>query len=499
MSEGRDAAPARPRRVHELLDAAVAARPQAAAVTDPAGTWTWAELSGAVRGCAGWLAERGVGTGSRVVVVAATDRRVVALLYACSVLDACFVPLAPDSGERYRRQVVADCGPDLVLTDADALPPHALLTAAEAPAPPPATPPPPTPAAGPEADQDGPALLIYTSGSTGSPKGVVCPHPQVLSACSAIAERLRYQADDVVLCRLPLSFDYGLYQVLLCALAACRLVLAGPGGDLGLLATARRTGVTVVPLVPSLADLLLRLARRDTGPTRIRLFTNTGEALAPAARAALRERFAGARVQLMFGITECKRVAIMEPDGDLARPHAVGRPLTGTTVDILGPGGEPLPTGETGEITVTGPHVMAGYWRAPELTRRTFRPDGPGGRVRLHTGDFGRLDADGYLYFAGRRDDVFKSNGVRTSVAEIESAARDVPGVTEAAFLPPGAGGPAVLYAVTDLTPEAVLRAVRRLLGPDKAPARCLVAPALPHGPNGKIDRAALRTRQESR
>src|SRR5205823_4066993 len=108
--------------------------------------------------------------------------------------------------------------------------------------------------------------------------------------------------------------------------------------------------------------------------------------------------------------TECKRVSIAKPNADLVRPGSVGRPLDGTEVYAVDASGRRLPPGAVGQLVVRGPHVMAGYWRAPELTAARFRTDGNGGRL-LYTGDLGRVDAQGHLYFLGRSDDQYKQNG----------------------------------------------------------------------------------------
>ncbi|MET7620110.1 AMP-binding protein [Streptomyces sp. NPDC005408] len=475
--------------VHDILDSARDRSPDAVSVRDARGAWTYRELADHTVRYAGWLLARGVGPGDRVLVHAASDRRVVALLYACSRIGAALVPLGTGVPAAQRDEIVSDARPRLVLGDETALPPLDGEPSGDEAA---------TPATGPQAgvpaDALVPALVVYTSGSTARPKGIVCPHRQVVFAACAIAERLRYRADDVVFCRLPLSFDYGLYQALLAALATAELVLAGPGDDAGLLAALRRRNATVVPLVPSLASLLVKLAARDRRPTRVRLFTNTGEALPPPTIEGLRERFPGAGVQLMFGTSECKRVTIADVDADRLRPGSLGVPLRGTEVEVLDESGARIPAGSAGEIVVSGPHVMAGYWDAPELTARVFRRDPHSGELRLHTGDFGHLDADGHLYFHGRRDHVFKHNGTRTSVTEIEAAALTVPGVTAAAVVPPTGGRGALLYAVvTSGSPAGVLRELHERIDPLKVPALCRVVRELPLGPSGKIDRTALR------
>jgi acyl-CoA synthetase (AMP-forming)/AMP-acid ligase II len=223
--------------------------------------------------------------------------------------------------------------------------------------------------------------MIYTSGTTSRPKAVTSSHAQVHFVTLAIAERLGYCADDVVFVRLTLSFDYGLYQVFLAALSTAAVVFSDSGPDLTLDRQIRAAGATVVPLVPSIAATLTALVERvrtdppGGPPSRVRLFTNTGAALGREAVNRLRRAYPGAAVCLMFGITECKRVTILEPDGDLTRPNSVGRPLPGTEVQILTGAGTPVPTGEVGEIVVRGPHVMTGYWRAPELTGARFPAD----------------------------------------------------------------------------------------------------------------------------
>lgn len=200
----------------------------------------------------------------------------------------------------------------------------------------------------------------------------------------------------------------------------------------------RETGATVVPIVPSFATMIVSLAKRDTEPQApVRMFTNTGAALPPATIDALREHFPGARVVRQYGQTEAKRITVMPPEEDRERPGAVGLPLPGTRVLIVDADGNELPAGEVGEIVAVGPHVMPGYWNSPEITADTFRTDPASGQRSLHTGDYGSLDADGYLYFEGRRDDMFKRKGLRMSTLEIEGAAMDIPGVRAAAALAP--------------------------------------------------------------
>jgi len=483
--------------VTDLLDAAVAARPDATAVRDPDGAWTYAELDLAAHACARWLYRLGVSTGDRVVARVDNCREFVALLFGTLRIGAVFVPINPQMKAFHLRQVLHDAQPRLVVAqDAQAvfeLTPRPVWPveyvremlrtpdSGRRPVPPV------------EPDPDRLALLIYTSGSTSAPKAVMSTHRPILFAARAIARRLRYTADDVVLTAIPLSFDYGLYQVFLALLAGAELVVTSPERHVGLLASVRAHGATVMPIVPSLGEMLLRLAARDRNPQPlpVRLFTNTGAALTAPLIAGLRQAFPKAGVVAMFGTTECKRITVEEPDSDLVRPGSVGRALDGTEVLILDDDGTALPPGAVGEIVVRGPHLMSGYWRAPDLTAQRFRRDRRYGTV-LHTGDYGHLDAEGHLYFSGRRDDLFKRRGLRVSALEIEAAARDIPGVREAAVLPPAGGRDVVLFAATDLDGPRVLRELAVRLEDGKVPPVCVVRDELPLTPNGKTDKRQL-------
>jgi acyl-CoA synthetase (AMP-forming)/AMP-acid ligase II len=249
----------------------------------------------------------------------------------------------------------------------------------------------------------------------------------------------------------------------------------------------------VLPAVPSMAASLNRMIALSGGELpNLRLMTNTGAAMAEQTLAGLRARLPQLRVQLMFGLTECKRATIMPVDEDLRRPGACGRALPGTEVFTVDADGRRLPPGTVGEITVRGPNVMAGYWRSPEMTRQRF-PMVDGLFPELRTGDFGMVDEDGYLYFSGRRDDIYKARGFRVSATEVEAAAQRVAGVTGAAVLPPDADRQhPVLFVTGDLEANQVLRLLSKEIEPYKVPTQCRVVERLPLGRTGKVDRRAL-------
>ena len=487
---------AEPTLLHHFLDRAAGAFPDRSALTCGGATHTYRELDAASHRLTGWLRGRGLGRGDRLLIAAAPDASVVALCYAASRLGVVFSVVHEDVKSAILRHVGADCQPRLIVSDnpdwtrvPDAtLVGSASLAAATgddgAGA-----------AAGPGAADPlavDPVCLVYTSGSTAMPKAVVSTHQQAVFVTRAIASQLRYHADDVVYVALPLSFDYGLYQLFLAAAAGAHVWLGGTAGP-GLVGELSRARATVLPAVPTLATTLARLLDRHRGEVPpLRLLTNTGAAMPAATLARLRAAVPGLGVQLMFGLTECKRVSIMPVDGDLHHPGSGGRPLPGTEVRVVDDHGAPVPNGTTGELVVRGPHVMSGYWRRPEQTAQRFvRRDGL--FPELHTGDYGWLDDDGYLYFAGRRDDLYKSRGFRVSTVEVEAAACRVDGVRAAAVLTPGPGrADAILVVATALGPLDVLAGLRRELEDFKVPPTCVCLDALPTNGNGKIDKQAL-------
>ncbi|WP_231500241.1 class I adenylate-forming enzyme family protein [Saccharothrix sp. NRRL B-16314] len=486
-----------PRLLHHLLDERAAATPDAPALTTADGTLTYREAHDTSLRLAGWLTARGVRPRDRVVIAMPTTIDVPPLLHAASRVGAAFCVLHEQVRGNGLTHVLDDLEPSLLITADEEASTQAhrrgipvamaadLRTAAATA----------EPVALPEPSPDDIVCLSYTSGSTALPKAVISEHRQMVFAATAIHHEIGYGPGDVVFCPLPLSFDYGLYQLFLAALGGAHLWLGSvvQGGP-GLLKALVDADATVLTATPAMTETLVWLLERTTVvPQRLRLLTTTGAAMKHHTAAALRAALPALRLQIMYGLTECKRVSIMPPDEDLTRPGASGRPLPGTEVHVQGPTGERLAVGETGEFVVRGPHVMPGYWRREDLTADRF-PLASDGTRELHTGDYGRMDEDGYLYVDGRRDDIYKERGFRVSTTEVEAAAQTVPGVRLAAVIPPrdAPGSSAVLVVTGDVRPRAVLGALRSRIEPYKVPQECVVVDEIPLSGNGKLARAAL-------
>ena len=343
------------------------------------------------------------------------------------------------------------------------------------------------------------ACLVYTSGSTGEPKGVMCDHDNVQFASAAIMTYLGSREDDIVLCALPLSFDYGLYQLLMTFRAGGTLVLErGFTFPALILQRIQEERVTGFPGVPTLFAMLLRMDRSGFDLDSLRYLTNTAAALGPAQILALRAAFPRATLFSMYGLTETKRTLYLPPDQLEARPGSVGIAIPGTEVWIEDEAGQRLGPGATGELVVRGRHVMRGYWEAPEATALRFRPGPIPGERLCYSGDLFRMDADGYFYFISRRDDIIKSRGEKVAPREVENALQLLPGVSAAVIgVPDPMEGQAIkAFIVAHGAPvtEAQVRAhCRATLEDFMVPKYIAFLDELPLTSSGKVSKLGLR------
>ncbi|HSU55363.1 MAG TPA: AMP-binding protein [Candidatus Dormibacteraeota bacterium] len=353
--------------------------------------------------------------------------------------------------------------------------------------------------------EDDLACLIYTSGSTGQAKGVMCEHRNVVFASGSIIQYLENSESDIVLGLLPLSFDYGLYQLLMTLRFGGTLILeqsfAFPALILQRIAQERVTGL---PGVPTIFTLLLGLDIEDYDLSSLRYLTNTAAALPPSQVLELQTRFPKARLYSMYGLTETKRTLYLPPAELNRRPGSVGIPIPGTEAWVEDDEGRRLRPGTIGELVVRGPHVMRGYWEAPEETARRFRPGPTPGEKLCYSGDLFRQDADGFFYFVGRKDDIIKSRGEKVAPKEVEEVLCSLPGIVEAAVL--GTPDPILGQAITAFVVRRDLRlSTTRVIAHCRAHLEDFMVPrhvqfleGLPKNASGKVDKLALKILQSS-
>jgi amino acid adenylation domain-containing protein len=491
--------------LHDLLARSVASRPDAVAVTCANTSLTYRELDLRSNALAAALVRGGVERGDRVAIFTENSIEAVIAFWATLKANAVVVIIHPQTKPTKLAYMLADCRAAALIADprlpfgdiSDALEIHTIVTGSDAwntaiasGASPPRQ----------VIDVDL-AALVYTSGSTGEPKGVMLTHRNMVVATASISEYLAIAQDEVILCVLPLAFDYGLYQMIIAVGAGARVVLersfAFPAQILQLIAQERVTGLPGVPTMFATLLGMKLLAAYDL--SSIRYVTNTAAALPVKHIHELARTFPGARIYSMYGLTECKRCTYLPP-ADLARkPDSVGIAIPNTELWLVDENDQRVGPDQVGQLVIRGATVMRGYWDKPEATAKKLRPGPLPGELVLYTGDLCRLDDEGYLYFVGRMDDVIKSRGEKVPPKAVESAILDIPGVREAAVIgvPDELLGQAIkAFVVLDpgvvLDATAIQRECRARLEAFMVPTQVVVRDALPKSGNGKIQKSDL-------
>jgi acyl-CoA synthetase (AMP-forming)/AMP-acid ligase II len=300
---------------------------------------------------------------------------------------------------------------------------------------------------------------------------------------------------------LPLAFDYGLYQMLMCFRVGARLVLersfAFPTQVLQLI-TAE--GVTGFPGVPSIFAILAEVKTiKQHDFSKVRFVSNTAAALSERQIRMLQDVFPAARVYSMYGLTECKRCTYLPPADIARKPNSVGIAIPDTELWIVDELGQRVGPNVVGQLVIRGATVMQGYWEKPDATARKLKPGIlPGERV-LWTGDYCRLDDEGYLYFVGRMDDVIKSRGEKVAPKEVESVLANIPGVRECAVI--GVDDPVLGQAVkafvvleqgSVLSAKEIQHRCQDKLENFMVPKYVELVAALPKTDSGKIKKTGL-------
>jgi len=336
------------------------------------------------------------------------------------------------------------------------------------------------------------ASLIYTSGSTGLPKGVTLTHANMVAAATSITTYLRNEPDDIILSPLPLAFDYGLYQVLMAFRVGATVVLEKQ---------CAKERVTGLPIVSTISSILLNLNDLEEHDfSSVRYITNTAQALPERHITRLHALMPRARIYLMYGLTECKRVAYLPPELIDSKPASVGIPIPDTEAWIEDESGAVITTpGVAGELVVRGPHVMVGYWNRPAETAQALRPGRHPYERELRTGDLFRQDADGHLYFISRRDDLIKTAGKRVGPHEVENVLYELDAVKEAAVIgiPDETLGSAIKAFVAlrqgmMLTEAEVIKHCQKRLERFRVPKQVAFVAELPKTSSGKISKKGL-------
>ncbi|MFI6977692.1 AMP-binding protein [Embleya sp. NPDC050154] len=357
--------------------------------------------------------------------------------------------------------------------------------------------PPRAPAEPPDPPAPGPddlAQILYTSGTTGTPKGVAATHANLAFGHELAPRRRQLAHSRHFLHAFPIGTNAG-QTMLLNALTAAPTALCAPTFDAEefcALIAAHRVGTVFT--VPAMAGELVNSrawTRHDVGS--VQLFGSTAAALPPATALALTEAFPDATIVNAYTSTEAapaQTTMVFDPE----RPTSVGRGTGREDLRILGPDGEAVPVGETGEIWLRSPTASRSYYRDPGADTAVFTD----GWVRM--GDIGRLDADGYLYLVDRESDLIKSGALRVSTLAVEAALYEHPAVADASVfgVPHAAMGTMVAAALVlraEASAEDLRVFLRERLARHEIPTRFLRVDTLPRNPAGKVRKAQLRAR----
>jgi long-chain acyl-CoA synthetase len=360
----------------------------------------------------------------------------------------------------------------------------------------------PLPASHPKPATDDLALIQYTSGTTGTPKGASLTHRNLLSnAAQARAWVPSIVRGDgcVVYAVLPMFHAYGLTLCLTFAMSmGARLVLFPRFDPDMVLEVTKKHPATFLPLVPPIADRLLKAANEKGVSLQGTQVAISGAMALPHELVVPFEAASGGYLVEGYGLSECSPVLMANPVAENRVPGTVGLPLPGTECRVVDPEDPSLdvPAGERGELIVRGPQVFQGYYGKPEETDAVMA-DG-----WFRTGDIVTIDEAGFIRIVDRIKELIITGGFNVAPTEVENALRQHPLVEDAAVvgLPSDHSGEEVVAAVVvspgaDLDVEALRDSVREILTAYKVPRRIFVVDELPKSLIGKVIRRQVRDR----
>ncbi len=476
-------------------------------------SFTYADLNERACRLANLATQLGVQKGDRVSILAHNSPIYFDLLFGLPKIGAIFAPLNWRLTAHELRYILNDnqpklllCGPEFANTLAEMraemdLPQvlsvegaqipgassYEILLAASRPSEP----------QRPPLDGEDPYCILYTSGTTGHPKGAVLPHRQILWNCINTVISWGLTEKDVSPIFTPLFHAGGLFAFLTpIVYVGGRLVLARTfEADASLHAIVEQN-CTVILGVPTLFQMWQETGYFTSADfSRVRFFISGG-APCPVSLMQHWRQQKGVVFRQGYGLTEVGTNCFsMTDEESLRKSGSVGKPIFHSRMRLIDPEtGADVPSGETGELLISGPHVCSGYWRDPESTASAIR-DG-----WFHTGDMARKDEDGFFYIVGRYKDMIKSGGENIYAAEVEAVFRQHPAVADAALIgvPDQKWGEVgvifiQLKAGSQTSERELLEFCSGQLARFKIPKQLIFIPSLPYSPYGKVLKSELR------
>ena len=499
----------RPASINQMLLDALARNPTGEALVVEDERLTWRELHEKVMRCAAGLAKLGVEKGDRVALLVGNNSEFVILNLAIPALGAIMVPMSTREQTPGLTYIVNHCTPKVLIHGAefaDRVPaaadipsvkqrvgipeaagcvPFAELMKAS-----------PLQAAAAVSEDDA-AAILYTSGTTGRPKGAVLTHLGIVHSAMNYEAGFALGQEDRCAAVVPLTHVTGLAAIIMPMVRCAGALIIKDGFKAkDYLALAERERITYTLMVPAMYNLcLLQPQLKDHDLSRWRVAAYGGAPMPQATIDSLARELPNLVLMNVYGATETTSPVTMVPPGETGRRgESVGLPLPCADILIMGDDGREVPRGETGEIWTAGPMIAREYWNDAKATAQGIT----GGY--WHTGDIGRVDAQGYIHVSDRMKDMLNRGGLKIYSVEVENVLQQYPGVVEAAVV----GKPcavlgervhAFVYAGSAPVDEAKMKALcTQRLSDYKVPESfTFTTEPLPRNPNGKIVKRALR------
>jgi len=491
-----------------MMEHAAAATPDHPALIFKDETLSYAEFNARVNRLARLLRDKGVGPDRFVALFMDRSLEMVIGLWATIKAGGAYVPLNTEDPSGRLTEIIEDCTPVAVLTQAHLL--EKIETdVAEVIVLPEGGDAAPELEAGNLGLEIGPtdlAYMIYTSGSTGKPKGVIVEHEAIHNRVVWMHEEYGLEPQDRVLQKTPYTFDVSVWEFLWPFAVGSTLVVAIPGGHMSiryLKREIRQSGVTHLHFVPSMLRLFLLAPSLDE--LQIKKLFCSGEALGFDLVQAFYEKASDSvEVHNLYGPTEAavdvSYFACPRKSSDHSIP--IGKPVTNTGLYVLDEYDQPVPIGVPGELHIGGVQLARGYWNRDDLTKERFIPcpveDAPHRRL-YRTGDLAYFRPDGEIIYLGRNDFQVKISGVRIELGEIEAAIRSADGVRDVVVVAEENEGQKslVAYVVAEAAGDAAAAAIKTAVSekcpPFYVPQDVRFLAEMPLTVSGKINRKLLK------
>lgn len=498
-------------RIEELLETRVQKTPEKPFLTFSDARFTYEETAETAKRYANALAELGVQPGDRVGLFLPNCPEFLFCLFANAYLDSVTAPSNPEYQSAELEHSIDLSTPDVLVTTPELLDTateaaggtsveQILLTeatdtheslpalAADQPA-----------EIGPhDGDAETVGLHMYTSGTTGPPKAVECQHENWTISAIDFQKRMGFTFEDTLFTALPLFHaNAQIYSTLGAAAAGAEVVIYERFSSSNWWEWCREHGVTEFNAMGSMLKMLDNMPESDDdadNPVELVFSAGTpAELIEP-----FEERF-DLRVVEGYSLTEDPLLMLNPTDPEKRRIGSIGLPPAEKRIDVVDDDGNPVPTGEKGEIIQQCPALMAGYHGQPEKTAEAIE-DG-----WFYTGDYGKIDEDGFVYFLDRKKDIVRRGGENISSYEVEGVIKSLDAVEEVAIIPsPDEFYTEVVKALVrtkpdrEIGPEDIIEHCRGQLASFKIPRYVEFVEEFPYTPTGKIQKQKLREREKT-